>query len=135
MILQRLLASIYRRTQQLERHEKNMAKEITWPQKIRGLKKLLSSVGRLWPKPSTMLSGYAEGGPYHCGDCEYLKGLEEGQTFVDENGKGRCTMTVVMVDTEAKKDEKGRPIVDIQKGCCEFVEPLKKKEALVQIQK
>lgn len=109
-----------------------MAK-IPWSKKIAGLKKLLKSVGPLWPSPSTELSGYGEEGPYHCGNCEYLRGLKKGKAFIDPDGKGRCEMMVVIQDPDVKKDEQNYPIVDPEKGCCEFVEPLKKK-ALIQIE-
>lgn len=108
-----------------------MAK-VGWLRKISLLKKLLEKTGPLWPAPSTKLSGYAEDGPYHCGDCEYLKKTQDGEVFKDKEGKGRCSQAVVIADPEVKKDEKGRPIVNIETGCCEFVEP-SKKEALVQI--
>lgn len=109
-----------------------MAKR-SWLKIIGRLKKLVADFGPLWPD-STKLSGYGENGPYHCGDCEYLKGLKDGNVFKDENGKGRCNQSVVIADQEVKKDDKGRPIVNIETGCCEFVEPLKK-EPLVQIEK
>lgn len=109
-----------------------MAK-VPWSKKVHGLKRLLASVGSLWPAPSTKLSGYAEEGPYRCGNCEYLKGLEEGRVFKDENGRGRCNQIVVIADPEVKKDDQGRPVVNIETGCCEFVSPPKK--ALVQIEK
>jgi len=107
-----------------------MAVKSSWLKKISGLKTLIAKVGPLWPK-STELSGYAEKGPYHCGNCEYLKGLKQNNTFLDGNGKGRCNQSVVVADPEVKKDELGRPIVDLEHGCCEFVEPI---ETLVQIE-
>lgn len=94
-----------------------------WPKIITGLKKLLAEVGPIWPK-STKLAGYSEKGPYHCENCEYLKGLKDGNVFVDESGKGRCIQEVMKADPEVKKDNDGLPIVNIPKGCCEFVEPL-----------
>jgi len=105
----------------------------SWLRIISKLKKLIKDVGPLWPD-STKLAGYGENGPYHCGDCEYLKGLKEGNVFKDKDERGRCSQSVVIADPEVKKDEKGRPIVNIEIGCCEWVEPLKK-EKLVQIQK
>lgn len=98
--------------------------EKSWLKKIAALKRLLREVGPLWPK-STKLAGYAESGPYYCGDCIYLKGLKEDNIFKDEEGAGRCFHPVMISDVEVKKDEKGRPIVNIERGCCEFVEPPK----------
>lgn len=107
-----------------------MAKD--WAAIIKGLKKLLAEVGPIWPK-STRLAGYAETGPYHCYDCEYLKGKKEGKIFVDAQGKGRCNQEVMMADPEIKKDSAGLAIVNIQTGCCEFVEPISEKPTLYQI--
>ena len=101
-----------------------------WPKIIRALKRLIRDNGPIWPSPSTELSGYATDGPYHCGDCEYLK-KDDGKIFRDVDGLGRCKQIVVIADSEVKKDDQGRPIVNIEKGCCEFVEPPKK---LVQIE-
>lgn len=95
--------------------------EKSWLKKIAALKRLIREVGSLWPK-STKLSGYAESGPYHCEDCVYLK-----KDFKDANGKGRCNHPVVIADSEVKHD-KGLGIVNIERGCCEFVEPPKEKE-------
>ncbi len=95
-----------------------------WKGIIAAIKKMVAEFGEVWPGGSTKLSGYAEKGPYHCGDCEYLKGKKEGKVFVDENGRGRCNQEVVLADPEVKKDKDGLGIVNIQTGCCEFVEPL-----------
>ena len=99
-----------------------MAPKISWLKKISALKTLIAKVGPLWPK-STKLAGYAEKGPYHCQNCEYLRGVKQNNIFKDEDGKGRCGQSVMMADPEVKKDDKGFPIVNIQMGCCEFVEP------------
>ena len=96
--------------------------EKSWLKKIGALKRLITEVGPLWPK-STKLAGYAESGPYHCEDCIYLK-----KGFKDESGKGRCNQPVMIVDSEVKHDNKGLAIVDIERGCCEFVQPPKEKE-------
>jgi hypothetical protein len=98
-----------------------------WLKKIAGLKRLLSEVGPLWPR-STKLAGYAEDGPYHCEDCIYLKRDKEGKAFSDDNGKGRCVHSVMIADSEVKKDKSFLPIVNIEKGCCEFVDQTKGKE-------
>jgi hypothetical protein len=104
-----------------------MAKK-SWLKIIGKLKKLISDVGPLWPD-STKLSGFSGKGPFHCADCEYLKGLKSGKVFLDEKGQGRCNHPVVIADPEVKKDSKLIPIIpDIQKYCCEFVEPLEKEE-------
>lgn len=97
-----------------------MAKD--WRKIISALRKLLAEVGELWPD-STKLSGYAEKGPYRCGDCEYLKGRVEGNVFRDEDGKGRCNQKVVLADREVLKAQDGLAIVNIERGCCEFVHP------------
>ena len=97
-----------------------------WPKIIRGLKRLVRDNGPVWPEPSTKLAGYAEDGPYRCGNCEYLLGIDKGEIFKDEGGLGRCKQIVMIADSDVKKDSKGRPIVDIENGCCEFVEPPKK---------
>lgn len=102
--------------------------EKSWFKKIAGLKRLIAQVGPLWPSPSTELSGYAEDGPYHCEDCVYLKGKKDDNIFRDENGKGRCGHPVVIKDPDVKKDKSLLPIINIEKGCCEFVEPPKKQE-------
>lgn len=89
-----------------------------WPQIIAGLRKLLDSVGPIWPK-STKLAGFAKNGPYHCANCEYL----------NKDGN-RCNQEVMMADPEVEHDEKGLAIIDdAEHQCCEFVEPKK----LVQI--
>ena len=95
--------------------------EKSWLKKIAGLKRLLIEVGSLWPN-STKLSGYGEDGPYHCEDCVYLKGKKTGEIFIDSEGKGRCTHSAVIADSEVKKDKNFLPIVNIQHGCCEFVD-------------
>lgn len=98
---------------------------MNWTEKILGLKRLLSEVGSLWPAPSTKLAGYAEDGPYHCEDCVYLRGKKSGYIYRDGSGKGRCGQEVMMADSQVKKDSEGFAIVNIEKGCCEFVEPPK----------
>ena len=110
-----------------------MTERKSWLKIIGKLKRFLNVVGPIWT--GTKLSGYSESGPFHCGDCGYLKGLKDGNVFKDKDGQGRCNQPVVIADSEVKKDESGRPIVNIEIGCCEFVEPLKKKETLVQIEK
>lgn len=89
-----------------------------WSEIISGLKALLSKVGPIWPK-STTLAGFASDGPYHCANCEYLT----------ENGT-RCNQEVMKADLEVEHDERGLAIItDAEHQCCEFVEPTK----LVQI--
>ena len=92
---------------------------------IAGLKDLVAKYGPVWPD-STKLAGYAEKGPYHCGDCEYLKGLKHGAPSRDAQGRGRCHQAVMLADPETRKDANGLAIVNIETGCCEFVEPIKK---------
>lgn len=96
-------------------------KKKSWLKIIGQLKRFLNEVGPLWPN-STKLSGYAENGPYHCSDCSFLKRDEDGKKFMDEDGKGRCKHSVVIADSEVKKDKDGIPIVNIMHGCCEFVD-------------
>lgn len=83
----------------------------------------------------TKLSGYAASGPYHCKDCKWLRGRTQGQVFRDPVGRGRCNHPVMMADpqveheeppqsvagTEGEIDKPQPAIVDIQFGCCEFV--------------
>jgi hypothetical protein len=99
----------------------------SWLKIIGKLKKLIADVGPIWPK-STDLAGYAENGPYYCGMCEYLKGMKQDKIFKDEDGRGRCLQSVMIADPQVKKDSKGLPIVNIETGCCEFVEAFKKKD-------
>ena len=99
-----------------------MAK-VGWLKKIAGLRRLIAQVGPLWPSPSTKLAGYAESGPYHCEDCIYLKGRKEGKIFRDENGYGLCSQEVMIADDEVKKNKNGLSIVNIERGCCEWVDP------------
>lgn len=79
-----------------------------WEANIGALKHLLQTTGPLWT--GTRLSGYAESGPYHCGECKYLSG---------EN----CKHPAVNADPQVKKDKDGMPVVDPKRGCCEFVDP------------
>ncbi len=83
---------------------------MTWPGKILALNNLLKNVGPLWPE-STKLSGYGTKGPYHCGHCRYLEGADN------------CSHPVVNADPQVKKDAAGNPLVDADRGCCEFVDP------------
>lgn len=99
---------------------------MSWEDKIKALRRMLNQVDSMWPTPSTKLAGYAEDGPYHCEDCKYLKGKKEGKIFRDSNGKGRCNQPVMMADSEVTKDSQHLAIVNIEKGCCEFVDPPKK---------
>lgn len=75
-------------------------------------------VGQLWM--GSKLTGYAETGPYHCGDCRHLVGKLEGDVYRDPAGEGRCDHQLVKLDPEVKRDEYGA-IVNIEKGCCDFV--------------
>lgn len=79
-----------------------------WGVKIHALKDLLQRVGTLWT--GTTLSGYADQGPYHCGECKYL----EGET---------CKHPAVKADPQVKKNSDGMPVVNAERGCCEFVDP------------
>jgi hypothetical protein len=97
----------------------------SWLKKIAALKRLIKEFGSLWPAPSTKLAGYAEQGPYHCEDCVYLKKNSDGTIFRDGEGKGRCNQSVMIADPEVKHDSRALAVVNIQKGCCEFVEPPK----------
>ncbi len=106
----------------------------SWLKIISRLKRLIVDVGPLWPD-STKLAGFGSDGPYHCSNCVYLKGFTKGEVFRDEKGS-RCNQAVMLVDSEVEHDEQGLAIIpDPEHQCCEFVEPPKKKEALVQIQK
>lgn len=90
--------------------ESLLEKDDGWGAKIRALRQMLKSTGAMWPD-STKLSGYGEKGPYHCGDCKFLEG-----------GK-YCSQPVVGADEQVKKDKDGKPMVNAQRGCCEFVDP------------
>lgn len=103
-----------------------MAKK-SWLKIIGALKRIVRDNGSIWPAPSTKLAGYAEDGPYHCGDCVYLKRVN-GKPVKDENGKGFCNQAVMLADPDIKKSNSGLALVNIEKGCCEFVEPPKKGE-------
>ncbi|MGH7745646.1 MAG: hypothetical protein ACREQ5_12785 [Candidatus Dormibacteria bacterium] len=98
------------------------------PKKIQLLKDLIKTAGTLW-NGGTKLAGYDDQGPYHCQDCGFLRGRKEGNIFRDENGLGRCGQEVMKADPDTKKDSEGYPIVNIPKGCCEFVD----NRGLVQI--
>ena len=107
----------------------------SWLKIIGRLKKLIRDVGPLWPD-STKLAGFGSNGPYSCSNCTYLKGFTKGEVFKDEKGYARCNQEVMLADMEIGHDEKGLAIIpNPEKSCCEFVEPPKKKEAIVQIEK
>jgi hypothetical protein len=93
----------------------------SWLKVISRLKRLIADIGPLWPAGSTELSGYAEDGPYHCEDCSFLKGKKSGNIFRDDKGKGRCSHPVVIADSKVKRDG-SLSIVNIERGCCEFVD-------------
>ena len=100
----------------------------SWPRKIEALKRLLAEVGSLWPVPSTKLAGYAEDGPYHCEDCIYLKRDEKRNPIRTAGGRGLCNQEVMKVDPQVQHDSNGNALVNIQRGCCEFVDPPKAKK-------
>ncbi len=108
--------------------KRNEMAEKSWLKKIGALKRLLREVGSIWPSPSTKLAGYAENGPYHCEDCKYLKRDENGNPIKDQDGKGRCDQPMMIADTEVKHDSRGLALVNIEHGCCEFVDPPKHEE-------
>ncbi len=87
--------------------EENWLKIISWPKKL---------IAPIWPR-----TGYVEVVMHHCEDCVYL--LKDETTrciFKDEEGRGRCSHPMVVLDFEVKKDSQGRPIVNIKCGCCEY---------------
>lgn len=92
-----------------------------WLKIIKGLQQLVERLGPIWPS-STRLSGYAEDGPYHCEDCPWLRGRTTGRVFKDSSNKGRCHHPVVLADKQVRKDVEGFAVVNIEHGCCEFVE-------------
>lgn len=98
----------------------------SWLKIIGRLKRLINEVGPLWPD-STKLSGYGTKGPYFCGMCEYAKGMKKGDVFKDDAGRGRCLHSVVIADAQVEKDKTGLPIINLEIGCCEFVEKYEKK--------
>lgn len=81
---------------------------MSWTDKIRALKSLISRTGPLWT--GTRLSGYAESGPYHCGNCKWLVAPD------------RCGHPIVIADMEISHRDT-LPEVNAVRGCCEFVEP------------
>jgi len=101
-----------------------MAEKRSWLKTIGKLKRFLNDVGQIWA--GTPLSGYEEKGPYHCEDCSFLKGQRAGNIFKDADGKGRCSHSVVLADPKVKMDsEMGLKIVNIEHGCCAFVDQKK----------
>ena len=111
-----------------------MAKK-NWLGIIAALKKMVAEFGEIWPGGSTKLSGYAESGPYFCGDCKFMKGVTEGQPVLGGDGRGYCNHEVVLADPEVKKDD-GLASVNPKIGCCEFVDPPngpKPKQQLVKL--
>ena len=80
----------------------------------------INYVGKLWT--GTTISGYSETGAYHCGDCSHLKGAMQGKPFVGAEGKGRCDHPIVQLDPAIPMDSFGRKMVNIEHGCCEFVD-------------
>ncbi len=100
----------------------------SWPRKIEALKRLLSEIGSLWPAPSTRLAGYAEDGPYHCEDCIYLKKDEKGNPVRTTGGRGLCNQEVMKADPQVQHDSDSNALVNIERGCCEFVDPPKAKK-------
>lgn len=91
-----------------------------WDGKISALKGLIGQTGPLWS--GTRLSGYAESGPYHCGDCEYMfKGL--GSQMGRPDAPTLCKHHIVVADKEIRQRSGGFPMVSAANGCCEFVEP------------
>lgn len=83
---------------------------MNWPDKIKSLASLITRTGPLWD--GTRLSGYADQGPYYCGNCVHL------------HGHDACTHPAVIADPETRKRD-GLAIVNASHGCCEFVEPPK----------
>ena len=75
--------------------------------------------GKYWT--GTRLSGYAEDGPYHCEDCRHLEGRLTNKVVRDSRGRGYCQHSIVIADPQVAKDSHG-PLVNIEKGCCEFVD-------------
>lgn len=68
---------------------------------------------------------YAETGPYHCEDCKYLKGRAAGHIVRYADGTGRCNQEVMVKSPEYAHDDSrlgGLAIVNIERGCCRFVD-------------
>ena len=64
----------------------------------------------------TLASGYAEDGPYHCGDCIH---------FVPTGNV--CTHSVVVADPALQMRRRGDAMpVDAERGCCRYVRPAQK---------
>ena len=64
-----------------------------------------------YEEDGTLASGYAEDGPYHCGDCVHFR-------------EDVCTHPVVVNDPALEARKRGDTIpVDAERGCCRFVRP------------
>ena len=113
--LKRAIAQKSRANRKAYRKPNILEKLMTWNEKITALKLFILRIDPLWT--GTKLSGYAESGPYHCGNCVWLASPD------------KCTHPIVGADMEVLH-RPGRPvsqlpIVNASRGCCEFVEPRK----------
>lgn len=66
----------------------------------------------------TPIAGYAEGGPYHCNDCKYIRSRSKRH--------GACDEKHMKADPKTKKLKNGMALVKLETGCCEYVDPGKK---------
>lgn len=89
-------------------------------EQIRNWLIFIKYVGKLWT--GTTVSGYSEAGAFHCEDCSHLKGAMQGRPYVGPEGKGRCDHQLVQLDPSVPTDSQGRKMVNIEQGCCEFVD-------------
>jgi len=64
----------------------------------------------------TRVSEYSEQGPFHCKDCVYLK-----KKGVPDKEHGLCGEKHVLKDLQLKSAS-GLKIVNMEHGCCRFVE-------------
>jgi len=73
-------------------------------------------LGSIFDKTGTPASGYATGGPYHCGDCIHKTKSDEPFCIHPRVvGDHDLQDKLVLID--------GRPVVkiDMMHGCCEYV--------------
>lgn len=63
-----------------------------------------------YDETGTLVSSYEECGPYHCGDCSWLR------------NKTLCVHPVVVDDFELRSKRHGATVtIDPERGCCKFV--------------
>lgn len=62
-----------------------------------------------YQEEGTKLAGYANRGPYSCGQCTHESG-------------GYCNHPIVVLDSEIKNERRGQSVkIDEEHGCCTYV--------------